>query len=185
MPKNLKSIERVEEVREELCECVRELNILLSRDKEFYINVIVLFLSIILARLLAKRHLVDIDRQVLFHLLHWEIKGQHSTNSFLETVSKELLHGDCITRFLTGKSTPIQPEVMKSLTFRQVQTSLQFKKEGQGHMMSSFAQAFNKENQQMNLQFKPSLKNFKKQPLGAGEQGNARMAPTFSNCLKK
>jgi hypothetical protein len=74
---------------------------------------------------------------------------------------------------------------MKSLTFRQVQTSLQFKKEGQGHMMSSFAQAFNKENQQLNLQFKPSLKNFKKQPLGAGDQGNARMAPTFSNCLKK
>lgn len=44
---------------------------LLFREREFHTNIVVLLLSLILARLLNQRYGLGIDRPMLFHLLHW------------------------------------------------------------------------------------------------------------------
>lgn len=43
-------------LREEICDTIKEMNAILGRDREHYINLIVLFLAIILLRTIHKRH---------------------------------------------------------------------------------------------------------------------------------
>ena len=46
-------------LREEMCESIKELNLVLGREKEYYISIIVLFLTVILLRVLHKKHDVE------------------------------------------------------------------------------------------------------------------------------
>lgn len=39
-----------------MCESIKELNLILGREKDYYINVIVLFLTVIMLRVLHKKH---------------------------------------------------------------------------------------------------------------------------------
>ena len=46
----------------------------------------ILVLALIHTKVLGEKHAKKIDRSEIFHLLHWEIKGYHSTNVALESV---------------------------------------------------------------------------------------------------
>ena len=118
---------------------------------------------------------------MLFHFLHWEIKGQHSTDTFYQTLLEDMLK---VEKFeLYARRNPIIVESLtESLTFKQVQNSINLKRSS--NMASSFALAFNKENQGLN-QHRPVLKTFKKVTGGANSVIDLQsLRPTtFSNCL--
>lgn len=58
------------------------MNVALGREKYYYTNIIVLVLTLLLTRLLKKKYEEEVDKNVVFHFINWELKGQHSTNSF-------------------------------------------------------------------------------------------------------
>ena len=60
------------------------MSVVLGREKEYYTNIIILVLTIILTRLLRQKHEISIEKNVVFHLLNWEFKGQHSTDAFYD-----------------------------------------------------------------------------------------------------
>ena len=39
---------------------------------------------------------------MLFHLLNWELKGQHSTDAFYDKLEEDMLHKAKIVKFLEG-----------------------------------------------------------------------------------
>jgi hypothetical protein len=80
--KNIRDMDQQYFLREELCETIKEVNIMLGRERDYYINLIVLFVTIILLRVIHKKHEIEMERTALFHFVHWELKGQHSTNIF-------------------------------------------------------------------------------------------------------
>ena len=73
---------------------------ILGRDKEYYLNVIILVVNIVLTRCLGEKYEREVDRYGLFHLVHWEIKGKHSTNSFYEKVVKDLVNEGKMNQFI-------------------------------------------------------------------------------------
>ena len=84
MENNLENRVRLEEKRGELCELIGEMNVVLGREKEYYTNVIVLILTLILTRMAREKNQEEeeADRLKMFHLINWEVRGQHSTNAF-------------------------------------------------------------------------------------------------------
>ena len=84
MENSLENRGRLEEKRGELCEQIGEMNVVLGREKEYYTNVIVLVLTLVLTRLTREKHKEEgeVDRLKMFHLVNWEVRGQHSTNAF-------------------------------------------------------------------------------------------------------
>jgi hypothetical protein len=60
------------------------MSVVLGREKEYYINIIILVLTLILTRLLRQKPEITIEKNVVFHLLNWEFKGQHSTDAFYD-----------------------------------------------------------------------------------------------------
>lgn len=48
----------------------------------------------ILLRVLHKKHDVEMEKPVLFHFVHWEVKGQHSTDTFYQTLIEDVLKVD-------------------------------------------------------------------------------------------
>ena len=60
------------------------MNVVLGREKEYYTNVIVLILTLILTRMAREKNQEgeEGDRLKMFHLINWEVRGQHSTNAF-------------------------------------------------------------------------------------------------------
>lgn len=63
--------EKLDSLREQLCECSQELNIILGRQKDYYLNVSILVLTLIEAKLLWQKYSKKVERSELFHLLHW------------------------------------------------------------------------------------------------------------------
>ena len=61
----------MESLREELCGCIREMNVVLGKDREYYINIIILVLTIIQTRMLRKKYNNQIEKTVVFHQCHW------------------------------------------------------------------------------------------------------------------
>ena len=65
-------------------------------------NVIILVLTLMLTRLLRQKHELSIEKNMLFHLLNWELKGQHSTDAFYDKLEEDMLHKAKIVKFLEG-----------------------------------------------------------------------------------
>lgn len=80
-----------------------------------------------------------------------------------------------------------QPLVQQSMSLKSLQGSAAFKRPPS--MVSSFAMAFNKENQSLSQNFKNTFKAFKKRDNGNNPVVNLNAtrnnAVTFANCLTK
>ena len=47
------------------------MNVVLGREKEYYTNVIVLVLTLVLTRLVREKYQEEVDRLKMFHLVNW------------------------------------------------------------------------------------------------------------------
>jgi hypothetical protein len=164
-------------LREELCQPLKELQAMMGREREYYTNLTILLLSLVMLRLIHANYGVTLERTVLFHFLHWELKGQHSTDLFYSSLSSDVLRSEGVDQFVQG-----EPLVHQSTALKSMQSSVAFKRPPA--MVSSFAVAFNKENQSINERFKPTLKAFKKATNTSNPiiDLNTTRPNTFANC---
>jgi hypothetical protein len=56
VPRTLEKMEKLEGLREQLCGCLKEMNIVLGREREYYINVIILIATLVLTSRLTQNH---------------------------------------------------------------------------------------------------------------------------------
>jgi hypothetical protein len=69
--RRMEKADRLDVLRDQLCTCLQEVNLVLGRQRDYYINLILLTLTLILTRLLSEKHSKAIEKGVLFHLLNW------------------------------------------------------------------------------------------------------------------
>ena len=81
---------------------------MLGREREYYLNVIILCMTLIIGRSLKLKHQEDTKQEVLFHLLHWELKGQHSTDPLIERLYGDLLIEEKATAYIKGRELKVQ-----------------------------------------------------------------------------
>ena len=58
-------------LREEICMSLKEMHAIMGREREYFTNLIVLLLSVVLLRLLHVKHGGINEEAVVFHLIHW------------------------------------------------------------------------------------------------------------------
>lgn len=80
--KNIKNMDKLYFLREDLCDTIQDMNGMLNRQRDYYINIIILFIMIITVKANSKKHDINLEKQAIFHFIHWQLKGQHSTNQF-------------------------------------------------------------------------------------------------------
>ena len=74
---------------------------------------------LVILKLMYQRHQILLDRAVLFHFLHWEIKGNHSTNVFYQNIEKGVLHHEVISHYVEEKGE-ISHGIKQSLSFKHI-----------------------------------------------------------------
>ena len=154
----------------------------MGREREYFTNLTVLLLTLVILRLINNKYESITQPDVLFHMIHWELKGQHSTNHFYDSLCSDNLNKQSIRPFIQGQSLV---NVNQSTSLKSIQGSLAFKR--MPAMVSSFAMAFNKENQSLTQNFKPNFKAFQKRENGVNPIININTTgkTTFANCLNK
>ena len=84
--KSVQVTDKLDSLREQLCGSTHELNTILGRQKDYYLNISILVLTLIETKILWQKYSKKVERSELFHLLHWEIKGSHSTNVVFQCI---------------------------------------------------------------------------------------------------
>lgn len=102
---------------------------------------------------------------LLFHLLHWEMKGQHSTDYLFTCLTEQTLAPGALQQLAEGDWG--RQSLEGSIAFKRTPS-----------LINSFAFALNKENQMLNQQFRPCFKAIRK-----GKEASSRPA-SFADCLK-
>lgn len=170
----------------------------MGRERDFYTNVIILLLTLIFVRLLGQMHQKEAEKEVIFHLINWELKGTHSTDAFYARLEDDLVVPGKIQGFIEGRITQ-QLDLQHSNSFRDMQHSNSFRDmqhsnsfrdlQGSTHLVkvrqstNGFSLALNKENQKTLNKMLPTTLSFRKAPSqpsvrGAGK-GNGKKPSVF------